>query len=149
MERLVIGRKDIADLPRFGLEKIPVKIDTGAYSSSIHCESVTCLEKAGKKVLQVQFSAQNKGNRSNVVEFEKFIEKPVKSSNGEIEQRYIVEGSIVLFNQTYLTPFSLTQRKGMRYPVLLGRKLLNRKFVIDPVKTNLSFKNLKTSVFIR
>lgn len=148
MERIVIGRKDLADLPLFNLKNIPVKIDTGAYSSSIHCDVIDLIEEPDKRYLQVTFFETPKGDGEKIM-FEKFIEKPVKSSNGEIEIRYIVQGNIILFGKTYKTAFSLTTRAGMRYPVLLGRKLLNRKFVIDPSKINLSAEQLKTSVFIR
>jgi hypothetical protein len=36
------------------------------------------------------------------------------------------------------TEFSLTERRGMRYPILLGRKLLNKRFLIDTSLVNLS-----------
>ena len=34
------------------------------------------------------------------------------------------------------TEFSLTQRNGMRYPILLGRKFLNKRFIIDTSLVN-------------
>ena len=40
MEKLVIGRFDKADFPALNLNDIAVKIDTGAYTSSIHCENI-------------------------------------------------------------------------------------------------------------
>ncbi|MEO2061132.1 MAG: peptidase, partial [Mesonia sp.] len=35
-----IGRVDKADFPELGLNEIAIKIDTGAYTSSIHCEDI-------------------------------------------------------------------------------------------------------------
>jgi hypothetical protein len=35
-EKILIGRRETARLPDFGLENVQVKIDTGAYTSSIH-----------------------------------------------------------------------------------------------------------------
>jgi hypothetical protein len=40
------------------------------------------------------------------------------------------------------TEFSLTERKGMRFPILLGRRLLNKRFIIDTSLVNVS-KQLK------
>ncbi len=36
----IIGRKDRLDFPDLNLENIEVKVDTGAYSSSIHCRDI-------------------------------------------------------------------------------------------------------------
>jgi hypothetical protein len=38
------------------------------------------------------------------------------------------------------TDFSLTQRNGMKYPILIGRKLLNKRFVVDTALVNVSKK---------
>ena len=35
-EKLTIGRRDKIDLPDFGITDISAKVDTGAYTSSIH-----------------------------------------------------------------------------------------------------------------
>lgn len=148
MERLVIGRKDHVNLPLFGLKKVPVKVDTGAYTSSIHCDHVDKVMDGGKEVLKVEFFAWD--NRpAPIVIFEDFQEKKVKSSSGHEESRYIVKGNIELFGKVIKTPFSLTERQEMRYPILLGRKLLNNRFIVDPSKTNLSALGRKTSVYIR
>ena len=55
MEKIIIGRKDHADLPTFGLKNVPVKIDSGAYSSSIHCDHITLIEDGDESSLKVEF----------------------------------------------------------------------------------------------
>ena len=55
MDQLLIGRKDKADFPDFGLTNIEVKIDSGAYSCSIDCRSVKMIELNDKKQLEVVF----------------------------------------------------------------------------------------------
>ena len=40
MEKVVIGRTDRADFPALGIADIDIKIDTGAYTSSIHCNHI-------------------------------------------------------------------------------------------------------------
>ena len=148
MERVVIGRKDTADLPKFQLVKVPIKIDTGAYTSSIHCDQIDKEMVEGKEVLKVRFFSLTKEEIPEIV-FEQFSEKRVRSSTGEMETRFIVVGSIVLFGKTYKTPFSLSKRMKMKYPILIGRKLLNKKFVVDSSKTNLSSLKKNTAVYIR
>ena len=74
--------------------------------------------------------------------FKDFKCKKVKSSTGHSQVRYIIPGRIVLFGKEYLTVFSLSKRSAMKTPVLIGRKLLNKNFIIDTRKVNLS-NNLK------
>ena len=51
----------------------------------------------------------------------------MKSSTGQEQMRYFIKGSIKVGSRNLKTEFSLTERKGMKYPILLGRKLLNKK----------------------
>jgi hypothetical protein len=137
----IIGRNDIVELPNFNLKDVPVKIDTGAYSCSIDCSSIELIEVEGKSQLEVVFlnEAHSKFNGEKMY-FSKYKVKSVKSSTGEAQNRFFIQGEIILFGRTYQTDFSLSCRKGMRNPVLLGRKLLNKNFMVDTSKVNLSHK---------
>jgi hypothetical protein len=66
--------------------------------------------------------------------------KNVKSSSGESQERTFIKTSIVLFRRRIPIELSLTDRSDMRYPVLLGRKLLKRRFVVDVARQLLSYK---------
>ncbi|MCO5259327.1 MAG: RimK/LysX family protein [Crocinitomicaceae bacterium] len=127
MDKLIIGRKEVADLPTFGLMHKIVKIDSGAYTSSIDVVSA----KIHNDQLKVIFE-----EGSEEMSFQNYSKKRIKSSNGIIQERYIIYGKIILGGNSYETPFSLTDRSGMKYPILLGRKLLNKNFIIDTSKTN-------------
>lgn len=141
-EKKIIGRKDIADFPELDLFDIAVKIDTGAYTSSIHCHHISEIEMEGKKA--ICFSLLDPGhpnyNEKQLI-CTNYRQKRIKSSTGHTQVRYIITTSIVLFNQTYPAELSLSERSSMKYPVLLGRKLLKKRFIVDPAKINLSFKN--------
>ena len=50
MNQTVIGRKDVADLPDFGLENVQIKVDSGAYTSSVDYESAAIKEIEGEKI---------------------------------------------------------------------------------------------------
>ena len=47
--KTLIGRRDVANLPDFGLEGVAVKVDSGAYTSSIHVTICQEIEKNGEK----------------------------------------------------------------------------------------------------
>ncbi len=145
LEVKIIGRKDKADFPLFEMYNVPVKIDSGAYSSSIHCSSV-CEKKSisNESFLEVVFLDESyTGFQSEKKIFKTYIKKKVKSSTGDEQERFFVRLPIVLFGELIETDFSLTTRNGLKNPVLIGRKLLNKKFLIDTSKTNLSFKEKK------
>jgi len=141
MDKKIIGRKDVVDFPSIGLNNVQVKIDSGAFSSSIHCEKISERVQAGNNFLEVIFLDQyDDSYTGEVIRFENYKKRIIKSSNGVSEERFIVELEILLFGQSYHTEFSLTRRNDLKFPVLLGRKLLNKQFIIDTSKSNLSFK---------
>ena len=143
MDQLIIGRKDKADFPDFGLTNIQVKVDSGAYSCSIDCRSVKMIDVNGQKKLEVVFLNDDRSEfTGEKYFFSNFKSKKVKSSSGHSQVRYFIFGRIVLFGNEYQTYFSLSKRSSMKTPVLIGRKLLNKNFIIDTRKVNLS-DNLK------
>ena len=141
VEKKILGRKDLVSFQDFELENVPVKIDSGAYSSSMHCQSIEVVEFDEKEQLRVVFLDSGiSGYTGKEVVFDDFKTKTVKSSNGIAQERFFVKGTVRLFGQTYETVFSLTERTGLRNPILLGRRLLNKRFLIDTSKTNCSYK---------
>jgi hypothetical protein len=141
VEKKILGRKDLVSFPGFELENVPVKIDSGAYSSSMHCQSIEVVEFGEKEQLRVVFLDSGiSGYTGKEVVFDDFKTKTVKSSNGIAQERFFVKGTVRLFGETYETVFSLTERTGLRNPILLGRRLLNKRFLIDTSKTNCSYK---------
>ena len=136
--KIIIGRKDIADFPELELNDVQVKIDTGAYTSSIHCKSI---EVKNGKLYCIFLDEKHPEYSFETHCFEDYKTIRVKSSNGIAQKRYEIKSHIKLFNKIYSISLSLSDRKDMRYPVLLGRKFLNPKFIVDPALTDLSYKN--------
>lgn len=138
----VIGRSDIVNFPELELHQLAVKIDSGAYSSSIHCHRIRTEIVNDVEVLKFNLLDPNHPNyHEKEFEFTEFDHTEVKNSFGEKEVRYVITTSIDLFDQSYPISLSLTNRGNMRFPVLLGRKIVNH-FLIDVTKKNLSFKYL-------
>ena len=132
-----IGRSDKVDFPELGLSDIEAKIDSGAYTSSIHCKNIVAFYKGNDHY--VKFTVYDEVNPVGR-EAKVFASKQVKNSFGQIEYRYTIKTTIVLFQKQYIIELALTDRSTMKYPVLLGRMLLRDRFVIDVTKKNLSFK---------
>lgn len=139
--KLLIGRTDIVDFPKLNLFGIDIKVDTGAYTSSFHSHSIEVVDG----ILKCQFlDPKHDKYHEKYFLFKDFYQKNVKSSNGIIENRFIIKTEILLFNELHEIELTLTERGSMKYPVLLGRKFLSKKFIVDTAKKNISFKKLNT-----
>lgn len=143
MKRL-IGRRERISLPEWGLKNVTAKVDTGAYTSSIHCQDIREVEEAGKKVLIFQLLDPSQRNFSEgKIKTEFYTQKKVKNSFGQAEIRYKVSTEVLMFGEVFQAEFTLTDRSKMKNPILLGRKLLQGRFVVDVAEVNLSKKSLK------
>ena len=133
-----IGKIDFIDLPEFGIKNIEAKIDTGANRSSLHCLDIKTKIIEGKEWLTFKVPFVIKG--TDEFKTDHFFKKNVKSSSGHVEDRFIIKTEVVLFGETIETTFSLTNREDMKFPILLGCKLLKGRFTVDVAQKNLSFK---------
>lgn len=141
-KKLVLGRADKADFPEFDLIDVDVKIDTGAYTSTLHCHSIA--EVSSNFGNGIQFCVldpeHQKFNNLQIISYNYEL-KDIKSSNGITEQRYVIKSLIILYGNSYNIDLTLADRRNMRYPVLLGRSILKQHFLVDVAKKNLSYKN--------
>lgn len=135
-QKLTIGRLDIIDLPELGVEGLHAKIDTGAYRSSVHCKKVHLEGGVLKFTLHTDSGYKE-------YETEEWTQKIVKSSNGKAQKRYVISTSIRIFGRNFKTSISLTDRSKMKNPLLIGRKMLKGRFIVDVSKVNLSHQQKK------
>lgn len=145
-KRLIIGRSDKADFPDLELDEMDVKIDTGAYTSSIHCHDVEEDEdEAGVYIKFKLLDPSHEQYNEKAIKVRQYRIRKVRSSNGKSEKRYSFKTHIVLFGKSTTIELTLSERGKMRFPILLGRKFLNKRFLVDPSMTDLSYE-IKTGV---
>lgn len=129
MDLEVIGRTTKLSFPEIGLNNISAKVDTGAYTSSIHCGSI---EKINEKQVRCIFlDSENASFTGKEYIFEVVKEVSVKSSNGIKERRVVIQTKVVVNEKEFDIYLTLTDRKDMKFPVLLGRKFLKNRFLVD------------------
>jgi len=121
----LIGRREYVNFPQLEINQVEAKIDTGAYTCAIHCRHIALVKNNNCDLLQVKF-LDNK-----IYNFDTFTKKKIKNSFGEMEERYIIKTLILIGRKKINTSISLSDRGNMRYPVLIGRKLLKGKFIVD------------------
>lgn len=134
--QMVLGRSDRVDLPDLGLENIHAKIDTGAYTCSLHCSRAAVVNGQLEFVLLDQEHPEFTGMPFRVKAFE---QREIRNSFGEAELRYVIKSRIRIHNRLIRAEFSLSNRGNLRFPVLLGRKILRNRFIIDVTKKDLSY----------
>lgn len=129
-EKIVLGKyewvffEDVDHLP------VKAKIDSGARTSSIHSGFSTEEIVNGKKILKCTLL----GDRKKIYTFDDYTIKSVKSSNGLIQKRFTIKLNVLLANHHYKAEFTLSKRTKMAFPVLIGRNLLRKGFLIDVSK---------------
>ena len=134
-EKKIIGRLEKVSLPEFNLKEIEAKIDTGAYNGSIHVSSVE--EVIDGENILIRFKLLDEEHPEyNDKEFEckNFYKKTIKNSTGFKETRYLIPTKIILKNQEFDVKLGLSNRKDMRYPILIGRKIIKKHFIVDTAK---------------
>jgi len=138
---IIIGTHDKIDLPELGIFDLECKVDTGAFTSTIHCSHVRVAQREGQQVLEFKVLDKWHPQFNDVVHCaHHFSMKRVKSSNGVSELRYVVNTEAVLFGNTYPITFTLSNRRKMRFPILLGKRFLRHRFLVDVAEKDLSFR---------
>ena len=128
-QKHIIGKITRVDFPRLGAEQVAAKVDTGAYRTVVHCEWIKVVKVRGERHLKVQFLLP--GGFEKTLRFRKFNRRTIKNSFGEKESRYCVTLQMKIEGHAVRSSVSLTDRSGMRYPVLIGRKTLRGRFIVD------------------
>ncbi len=55
----------------------------------------------------------------------------VRSSNGTLQERIFIKTKINLCGKSYTAQLSLADRTEMKYPMLIGRKFLEGRYIVD------------------
>lgn len=112
---------------------VKAKIDTGADSSSLHCDCITPYERDGDSWVRFTITDID----GELVSYEKKVVRTVKVKRhfGDVQKRIVVRMGLCIGDQYGETDVSLVDRSGFNYDLLIGRKYLKDKFIVDPART--------------
>ena len=135
----------MVNFPLLQLFEVEAKIDTGAYTSAIHCSKIREATLAdGSRVIRFQLLDPSHPQYDNkLFEFKEFTLRDIKSSFGDVQERYVIRTQIQLYEEIIEADFSLSDRSDLKYPVLIGRVLLQNNFIVDVSKKNVALKRKK------
>jgi len=111
MDKIIVGATELVSIHGNGkLKRVRARIDTGASRSSVDKEFAKNLKtsKTNRKIL-------------------------IKSASGN-SMRPLIKLEIELAGKKLSALFTVANRSHLKYPVLIGRNILKRGFLIDPSK---------------
>lgn len=130
---VILGFEEWVGLPALGLPSLKAKLDTGARTSALHARLIEPYTDDGidwvrfkvhpvprRPLIEVSCSARLLDRRA------------VTSSNGDTEDRFVIETDIEIGSLRWSIQLSLTNRETMRYRMLIGRQALRSGVLIDP-----------------
>ena len=128
LEKLdIIGSTELDSVENFS--NIPAKIDTGADSSSIWASDIN-VSKDGVLSFSL-FGKKSPFYTGEKIERKDYRVLVVRSSNGDEEIRYRTELSLTLGGRQIKAMFTLAERSKNHFPILIGRRTLKNKFLVD------------------
>jgi len=133
---LCIGWQEWVSIPSLKILAIKAKIDTGAKTSSLHAFNIEPFTLNRKK--HVKFCIHPLQRNSSLFIY---CEAPVvdirgvMSSNGHVEERYVIKSFICLGQKKWEIELTLSDRDPLRFRMLLGREALRSGILINPSKS--------------
>lgn len=140
----VLGWREWLALPELDIPCIKAKVDTGAKTSAIHAwclETVT--ENNREYVLFKVHPLQKRTDLSIDCKAEIIDKRVVRDSGGHEEERYFINTLIRYAGREWRSDFSLTNREGMLFRMLLGRNsITGGGFSVDPSRSFVAGRDL-------
>jgi len=136
-----IGWREWVALPDLGLPAIKTKVDTGARTSALHAFLIEPYIEDGIEMLRFLIHPIQRN-----VDFEiecrcpVFDQREVTDSGGNTEMRYVIQSEMLFGNDRWPIELTLTNRDTMAFRMLLGRRAMEDRYVVDPAASYLRGK---------
>lgn len=140
-DRPIVGWREWARLPDLlpdPADAVKAKIDTGARTSAIHAWDLEEIDRDGVTVVRFSLHPrQHDDDHIVTAEAPLLEERDVRSSNGEVETRVVVETTLAIGELRYPVEMTLTNRDQMGFRMLIGRTAMARRLLVDPGRSYL------------
>lgn len=109
--------------------RMRAKLDTGARSSSIHAEDVERFRRDGRDWVRFELRSR----RGETARFELPVHRwvRIRRAGARTTQRAVVLIGICLGNDYKMAQVNLTSRERMNYALLIGRRFMTDKILVD------------------
>lgn len=125
-------------LPDLGVSEIKAKVDTGADNSSLHAFNMERFDTDGLSWVRFEIHPRQRKRRPSIPCVAEVVgERRVKNPGGRTEERPVIRTRLVIAGEELDGRVNLTTRDEMTFRMLLGRRTIRRRFVVDPSKSYL------------
>ncbi|MDP2696916.1 ATP-dependent zinc protease [Thalassospira sp.] len=138
----LVGWREWVSLPDFGVWQVKAKVDTGARTSSLHATHIKMISRDGRQFVKFNLPHYRGDGHGRVACEAPLADiREIRSSNGEVENRYVISTHIGVGAHRLKVEMTLANRTLMGFPMLLGRTALRAgKFLVQPGKSYLAGK---------
>ena len=129
---IVLGWREWLTLPELGIARVRAKIDTGARSSALHVDRQWRFVDGGLEWVGFVLTPGRAGTHPVEARAPVHAERDVSDSGGHRGMRVFVRTTLRIAGIEREIEINLADRRGMRFPMLLGRTALEGMFTVDP-----------------
>ncbi len=135
----LIGWREWVALPALAIPHIKAKVDTGARTSALHAVDLEPFSEAGQDKICFKINPYQHTDDDIITCVANVVDRRlVTDSGGHEEERYVIETPITIGAETWSIEITLTERDNMLFRMLLGRRALRKRFIINPARSFLT-----------
>lgn len=134
----IAGWREWVALPELGIPAVEAKLDTGTRTSVLHAFDIENHIVDGRERVSFRVHPLRENDRIELrVSADVVDERIIVSSNGQEELRIVIRTPLALGGLTWPVEVTLTDRRLMKYRMLLGREALAGRVVVNSLETHL------------
>ena len=135
---VVIGWREWVALPTLGIAVLRAKVDTGARTSALHVDAQWRFTDGGAPWVGFRVTTGEAGSTPVEGAAALLEEREVTDSGGHRTIRAFLRTRLQLGVVERDIEINLADRRGMRFPMLLGRTAIAGAFTVDPASSFLA-----------
>ena len=131
----LVGWREWVSLPALGIDRVKVKVDTGARTSALHAADLVATKQGEQEFVSFNVYPLQENRQVKVACSAPVKEhRTVRDSGGHEETRVVIETPITLGDDTWNIEVTLTDRESMGFRMLLGRNAIKGQYYVDPTQ---------------